>query len=51
LAKSKWESVPATAFKGEGKKRGNYEEKLAVDISFEDLVKLTVTHVDKHKLK
>jgi len=56
--KSKWVSVPATAFKSEkdlkakikGKKRGSkYEEKLVVDLSFEDLIKLSVTDVDKDK--
>jgi len=30
-------------------KRKKYEEKLALDISFEDLIKLSVTDIDKPK--
>jgi hypothetical protein len=53
--KTVWISVPATAFMSEEemlkRKRGEYEEKVAVDISFEDLINLTVTDVDKKEKK
>jgi hypothetical protein len=54
--RKEWGSVPATAFKTEEElkakvKRGSYEEKVAVDISFEDLIKLSVTDIDKPKQK
>ena len=65
--KKVWGKVPTKAFKSEeelkktvtggslnlqdGLEKGKYEEKVAVDISFEDLIKLSVTDNDKPKSK
>lgn len=46
----KFKKVPAKAFE-ESNKRGKYEEKLSVDISFEELVKLSVSDDKEGKQK
>jgi hypothetical protein len=56
-----WKRIPVKLLNSQGdlenqsdkakKVRGEYEEKLAVDISFEDLIKLSARDVEKGKSK